>query len=68
MTRNVRLIVLGLATAVNAAALTVVDAGMAQSGVRAELAILQPVRIVVTAPRAGDSILATQTCPAPKVL
>lgn len=68
MTRTLRLWVLGLAAAVNVAALAAIDAGMVQIVARERLAQQQPERIVVTARPAEQAIVATQNCPAPKVL
>jgi len=68
MTRTVRLAALGLAAAVNVAVLAAIDAGMVQITERERLAQQQPERIVVTGRAAEHAVMATQNCPAPKVL
>ena len=63
MTHAIRLVVAGLAVAVNAAALATVHRAMGQIHERQMLAQLQPVRIVVVGQRSED--VAIQNCPAP---
>jgi hypothetical protein len=63
-----RLFAIGTAIAVNAAALAAVHTALVQITVHEQLAQLEPVRIVVTGPRYGHSVMAIQNCPAPGVL
>ena len=67
MTRTVRLGMLGIAIAVNAAAVAAVDVAMTQGALREQLAQQDPARIVVRAP-ATPGALAAASCPAPKLL
>ena len=63
MARGIRLVVAGLAVAVNWAALATVHTAMGQIQEREKLALQQPVRVVVIGQRAED--VAVQNCPAP---
>jgi hypothetical protein len=63
MTLTIRLMVVGLALAVNGAALATVHRAMGQTHERQMLARLQPVRIVVVGQRSEH--VAIQNCPAP---
>ena len=63
MTRAIRLVVVGLAIAVNGGALATVHTAMGQINERQKLALQQPVRIVVIGQRSVD--VAIQNCPAP---
>jgi hypothetical protein len=63
MTRGIRLVVVGLAVAVNGAALATVHSAMGQIHERQKLALQQPVRIVVVGQRSEH--VAIQNCPAP---
>lgn len=65
---TIRMLVLGVAIAANTAALAAAHAALTQIAVREQLAQTKPARIVVTASRAGHSMLAVQNCPAPGVL
>ena len=68
MTIGIRLLLLGIAIAVNAAALGAAHMAMCQVTLREQLAQFEPERIVVTAPRHGHSVVATHLCPSPGVL
>ncbi|TAK51747.1 MAG: hypothetical protein EPO27_02250 [Betaproteobacteria bacterium] len=68
MTRTFRWLGLGLAVAVNGAALAVLHAAMLQTVAREQLALQRPSRIVVTAPPAAHALASAQSCPGPKVL
>lgn len=68
MTIGVQLAALGVAIAVNAAALAAANLALTQIAAREQLAQAQPARIVVTSPRYGESVLATRACAAPGVL
>ena len=68
MTIGMRLLVLGVAVAANAAALTAAHVSLAQIAAREQLAQQSPARIVVTGARYGHSLLAIQNCPSPGVL
>ena len=63
MTHGVRLVVVGLAVAVNGGALATAHTAMAQIQERQKLAQQQPVRIVVVGQR--PERVAIQNCPAP---
>jgi hypothetical protein len=63
MTRGVRMVVVGLAVAVNGAALATAHTAMGQIQERQKLALQQPARIVVVGQRAEH--VAIQNCPAP---
>ncbi len=71
MKRGIRLIALGLAIAVNGAALVAVNASMV-GGAERELALQQqPERVVIVAKRQvlpGHQTVAIQNCPAPLAL
>lgn len=66
MRQGFRLAVMGMAVAVNGGALAVIHAAMLQTAQQQALALQQPARIVVSAP--PSTLVATQSCPAPKVL
>jgi len=68
MTRTNRMAVLWLAIAVHAAAFLVVHRSMVDITVRERLALLEPARIVVGAPAESRRMIASQQCPAPRVL
>ena len=71
MNRGVRLMVLGVAIAVNGTALMAVNAAMVEGAERELLSQQQPERIVIVAKRLGlpaSQTVASQNCPAPKVL
>ena len=71
MKRWIRLIALGIAIAVNGAALVAVNAAMVDGAERQLLSQQEPERIVITAPKQEDSApqaLAIQNCPAKKTL
>ena len=63
MTRAVRLVVVGLAVAVNGAALATAHTAMGQIQERQKLAQQQPARVVVVGQRPQH--VAIQNCPAP---
>jgi len=63
MTRAVRLVVVGLAVAVNGAALATAHTAMGQIQARQKLAQQQPARVVVVGQRPQH--VAIQNCPAP---
>jgi hypothetical protein len=71
MERASRLIGLGIALAVNGAALTVLNVAMVDGAERDRLSQQEPERILITAPRQAlpdREILATQNCPGRKAL
>ena len=68
MTIGMRLLVLVVAIAANAAALAAAHVSLAQIAAREQLAQHEPARIVVTGARYGHSLLAIQNCPSPGVL
>jgi hypothetical protein len=68
MTRTIRLVVVGLAVAVNVAALATVHKAMGQIHERQILAQLQPARIVVVGQRSEHVAIQNCPAPAPKVL
>jgi hypothetical protein len=71
MKRRIRLIALGVAIAVNGAALVAVDAAMVDGAERQLLSQQEPERIVITATRQDlpeNQIVASQNCPARKTL
>ena len=68
MTGVLRWWILGVAVAVNGAALAAAHMAMVQTRVHEELALQQPARIVVSAPPKVNPVAAAQQCPAPKVL
>lgn len=68
MTHATRMAVLSVAIAVHGAALFVVHQSMADITVRERLALLEPARIVVGAPAESLRMIASQQCPAPRVL
>ena len=71
MNRGVRLMVLGIAIAVNGAALMAVNAAMVEGAERGLLSQQQPERIVIVAKRQdlpGNQTVASQNCPAPRAL
>ncbi len=71
MKRGIRLIALGIAIAVNGAALVAVNAAMVDGAERQLLSQQEPERIVITAPRQEDpapQALAIQNCPTKKTL
>ena len=71
MKRRIRLMALGIAIAVNGAALVAVNAAMLDGAERQLLSQQEPERIVITAPRQEDpapQTLAIQNCPAKKTL
>ena len=63
MTHGVRLVVVGMAVAVNCGALATAHMAMGQISERQKLALQQPARIVVVGQRAEH--VAIQNCPAP---
>ena len=63
MTRGVRLVIVGLAVAVNGGALATAHTAMGQIQERQKLAQQQPARIVVVGHRPEH--VAIQNCPAP---
>lgn len=63
MNRGIQWLVVGVAVAVNGAALAIAHAAMGQITEREKLALQQPVRIVVIGRRAEH--VAAQACPAP---
>ena len=70
MKRGIRLTALGLAIAVNGAALMAVNASMI-GGAERELASQQPERVVIVAKRQelpGHQTVAIENCPAPRAL
>ena len=71
MKRRIRLIALGIAIAVNGAALVAVNAAMVDGAERQLLSQQEPERIVITAPRQEEPVpqtLAIQSCPTKKTL
>ncbi len=71
MKRRIRLIALGIAIAVNGAALVAVNAAMVDSAERQLLSQQEPERIVITGSRQDlpeHRTLAVQNCPAKKTL
>lgn len=68
MTRASHWLTLGLAAAVNVAALAAVHTAMVQTSQKQHLAQQQPARIVVSAPHAIPAVAVAQQCPAPRVL
>jgi hypothetical protein len=71
MKRGIRLMALGIAIAVNGAALVAVNAAMVDGAERQRLSQQEPERIVITAQRQGDpapQTLAIQNCPTKKTL
>lgn len=68
MTRTNRVAVLWLAIAVHAAALIVVHRSMVEFTLGERLALLEASRIVVSAPAEARRVIASQQCPAPRVL
>ncbi|TAN50009.1 MAG: hypothetical protein EPN19_14805 [Betaproteobacteria bacterium] len=66
MTQGLRLAVMAAAVAVNGAALAVLHAAMLQTAEQERSALQRPARIVVSAP--PSTLVATQSCPAPRVL
>ena len=66
MKQGLRLTIMATAVAVNGVALGVLDAAMLHSAEQQKLAMQQPARIVVSAPQ--STLVATQSCPAPKLL
>lgn len=68
MTQTLRWLALGMAVAVNGAALTVLHAAMLQTVAHETLALQRPPRIVVTAAPDAHALVSAQSCPAPKVL
>jgi len=70
MKRRIRLIALGLAIAVNGAALVAVNASMV-GGAERELLSQQAERVVIVAKREdlpANQTVASQNCPAPRAL
>jgi len=71
MKRGNCLMALGVAIAVNAAALMAVNSAMVEGAERELLSQPQPQRVVVTAKRQdlpANQTIASQNCPAPKAL
>ena len=71
MKRRIRLMALGIAIAVNGAALVAVNAAMVDGAERQLLSQQEPERIVITATRQDlpeTQAVASQNCPAPKTL
>ena len=68
MTRTIRLAVVGLAVAVNGAALATVHKAMGQIHERQMLVQLQPARIVVVGRRSEHVAIQNCPVPTPKVL
>jgi hypothetical protein len=71
MKRGTRLAALGIAIAVNGAALIAVNAAMIEGAERQLLSQQEPERIVITAPRqenAAPQTLAIQNCPTKRTL
>jgi hypothetical protein len=71
MKRRIRLIALGIAIAVNGAALVAVNAAMVDGAERQLLSQQEPERIVITGRKQDlpeHRTLAVQNCPAPKTL
>jgi hypothetical protein len=69
--RGTRLIALGIALAVNGAALIAFNVAMVDGAERDLLTQQEPERVVITAPRReqpGQDMLATQNCPGRKAL
>lgn len=66
MKRGLRLAIMATAVAVNGVALGVLHAAMQHSAEQQRLSMLQPARIVVSVP--PSTLVATQSCPAPKLL
>jgi hypothetical protein len=68
MRRGFRLVVAGLAVAVNVAALATVHSAMGQFNERQKLALQEPPRIVVVGQRPVEVAIQHCPAPAPKVL
>ena len=71
MRRGIRLMALGIAVAVNGAALMAVNAAMVDGAERQRLSQQEPERIVITGRRQDlpeHRTLAVQNCPAPRAL
>ena len=71
MKREIRLTALGIAIAVNGAALVAVNAAMVDGAERELASQQQPERIVIVAKRQnlpGNQTVASQNCPAPRAL
>lgn len=71
MKRRIRLMALGIAIAVNGAALMAVNASMVDGAERELLSQLQPERVVIVAKRQDvlvNQTVASQNCPAPRTL
>jgi hypothetical protein len=71
MKRGIRPIALGLAIAMNGAALVAVNASMIGGAEREVASQQQPERIVIVAKRQelpGKQVVAIQNCPAPRAL
>ena len=71
MRRRIRLMALGIAIAVNGAALVAVNASMVDGAVRELLSQPQPGRVVIVAKRQdlpANQTVASQNCPTPKTL
>jgi hypothetical protein len=69
MKRGIRLMALGIAMAVNGAALLAVNDAMVDGARRELLSQQQPERIVITAKRRDlPGAVASQNCPAPRAL
>ncbi len=66
MRQGFRMAVMGMAVAINGGALAVLHAAMLHTAEQQTLALQQPVRIVVSAP--PSTMVATQSCPAPRLL
>ena len=71
MKRGIRLMALGIAIAVNGAALMAVNASMVDGAGRELLSQQQPERVVIVAKRQelpGHQTVAIENCPAPRAL
>ena len=71
MKRRIRLMALGIAIAVNGAALVAVNASMVDGAGRELLSQPQPGRVVIVAKRqdpTANQAVASQNCPAPRAL
>ena len=71
MKRGIRLMALGIAIAVNGAALMAVNASMVDGAGREMLSQQQPERVVIVAKRQdlpASQTMASQNCPAPQAL
>jgi len=71
MKRGIRLMALGIAIAVNGAALMAVNASMVDGAGRELLSKQQPERVVIVAKRQelpATQAVASQNCPAPRAL